>query len=87
MKRFIVLAIIAIVLVSGCTSQSFFSGYETETKAEEPDIISFTSPTILPQIIFDGENKTFHNYKTKIKVISLGAKILSRLGLEKRLFR
>ena len=56
MKRFIVLAIIAIVLVSGCTSQSFFSGYETETKAEEPDIISFTSPTILPEIIFDGDS-------------------------------
>jgi len=49
------------------------------------DKLDLTSDEL--QIIFDGENKTFHNYKTKIKVISLGAKILSRLGLEKRLFR
>jgi len=39
------------------------------------------------QEIFDGENKTFHNYKTKIKIIGFGAKILAKLGLEKRLFR
>jgi hypothetical protein len=39
------------------------------------------------QEIFDGENKTFHNYKTKIKIIGFGAKVLAKLGLEKRLFR
>lgn len=39
------------------------------------------------QEIFDGENKTFHDYKTKIKIIGFGAKILAKLGLEKRLFR
>ena len=39
------------------------------------------------QKLFDGKNKTFHDYKTKIKVIKLGAKILTYLGLEKRLFR
>lgn len=39
------------------------------------------------QAIFDGENKTFHDYKTKIKLIGLGAKVMTKLGLEKRLFR
>jgi len=37
--------------------------------------------------IFDGENKTFYDYKTKIKLVKLGTKILSKLGLEKRLIR
>jgi N-acetyl sugar amidotransferase len=39
------------------------------------------------QEIFDGENKTFHNYKNKIKLIGLGAQVMQKLGLEKRLFR
>ena len=39
------------------------------------------------QAIFDGENKTFHNYKNKIKLIGFGAKMMQKLGLEKRLFR
>jgi N-acetyl sugar amidotransferase len=39
------------------------------------------------QAIFEGENKTFHNYKNKIKLISFGAKMMQKLGLEKRLFR
>ncbi len=39
------------------------------------------------QTIFEGENKTFHNYKNKIKLIGLGASLLQKIGLEKRLFR
>ena len=39
------------------------------------------------QEIFDGDNKTFHNYKSKIKLIGLGAQVMQKLGLEKRLFR
>ena len=39
------------------------------------------------QAIFDGPNKTFHDYQNKRWVIGLGAKVLSALGLEKRLFR
>lgn len=39
------------------------------------------------QEIFDGDNKTFHNYKNKIKLIGLGAQVTQKLGLEKRLFR
>ncbi len=39
------------------------------------------------QEIFEGENKTFHDYKSKIKLIGFGAKVMMKLGLEKRLFR
>ena len=39
------------------------------------------------QEIFDGDNKTFHDYKNKIKLIGFGANIMQKLGLEKRLFR
>jgi N-acetyl sugar amidotransferase len=39
------------------------------------------------QAIFEGQNKTFHDYKSKIKIISLGTKIMTKLGFEKRLFR
>jgi N-acetyl sugar amidotransferase len=39
------------------------------------------------QQIFDGPNKTFHDYKSKIKLIGIGAKVMTKLGLEKRLFR
>jgi hypothetical protein len=39
------------------------------------------------QQIFDGKNRTFHDYKNKIKLIGFGARIMKLLGLEKRLFR
>jgi N-acetyl sugar amidotransferase len=39
------------------------------------------------QEIFEGENKTFRDYKSKIKLIKLGATVMQMLGLEKRLFR
>lgn len=39
------------------------------------------------QEIFEGENKTFHDYKNKHWLIGLGAKMMSVMGLEKRLFR
>ena len=39
------------------------------------------------QQIFDGPNKTFYDYKSKIKLIKLGAQMMQKLGLEKRLFR
>jgi N-acetyl sugar amidotransferase len=37
--------------------------------------------------IFYGENKTFHHYKNKIKLIRLAASFLHKFGIEKRLFR
>jgi len=39
------------------------------------------------QQIFDGENKTYHDYKNKRSLIGLGSKVMTLLGLEKRLFR
>lgn len=39
------------------------------------------------QEIFNGENKTFHDYKNKIKLIRFGARMMQKFGLEKRLFR
>lgn len=39
------------------------------------------------QAIFEAPNKTFRDYNNKHWVIGLGAKVLSVLGLEKRLFR
>jgi N-acetyl sugar amidotransferase len=39
------------------------------------------------QVIFKGKNKTFRDYKTKIKLIMFGSKLMQKLGLEKRLFR
>ena len=39
------------------------------------------------QNLFDGENKTYRDYKNKRSVIIFGAKIMRRLGLEKRLFK
>lgn len=37
--------------------------------------------------IFNGPNKTFHDYRNKVGVIGIGAKAMTFLGLEKRLFR
>ena len=39
------------------------------------------------QTIFEGKNKTFHDYKNKRSLIGIGAKAMKMLGLEKRLFR
>jgi N-acetyl sugar amidotransferase len=39
------------------------------------------------QTIFEGENKTYHDYKNKKAIIDLGARLMKLFGLEKRLFR
>ena len=39
------------------------------------------------QKYFDGENKTYRDYKNKRKLIGAGATTMRVLGLEKRLFR
>lgn len=38
------------------------------------------------QSIFEGENKTYKNYRNKRPLIGLGYQILKKLGIEKRLF-
>ena len=37
--------------------------------------------------IFNGNNKSFHDYKNKYRIFSLGGKILNLLGLERRQYR
>lgn len=39
------------------------------------------------QEIFEGENKTYNDYKNKRALIGVGAQVMQKLGLEKRLFR
>jgi len=39
------------------------------------------------QAIFDGENKTYHSYRNKRFLIGIGSRVMSFLGLERRLFR
>ena len=39
------------------------------------------------QEIFEGENKSFRDYKSKIKLINFGAKVMQMLNSETRLFR
>lgn len=39
------------------------------------------------QDIFNGPNKTFRDYKNKMGIIKLGAQVMQKLGMEKRLFR
>ena len=47
--------------------------------------LSITSSQL--QEIFDGPNKTYRDYKNKRWIIKLGANVMQRLGMEKRLFR
>ena len=39
------------------------------------------------QAIFDGDNKTCSNYKNKRFLIGIGSRVMSAIGLERRLFR
>lgn len=39
------------------------------------------------QEIFDGPNKTYHDYKNKRRLIGLGSTVLAKLGLERRLIK
>jgi putative aminotransferase len=39
------------------------------------------------QEMFDGENKSFHDYKNKYKIFHLGGKLLNLIGLERRQYR
>ena len=39
------------------------------------------------QTIFEGENKTYKDYKNKKVILNLGKNVMRLLGLEKRLFR
>lgn len=72
----------ALERISSPEMDEHFLQQEFEYVAHKLDL---TVPEL--QAIFDAPNKTFHDYKNKRWVIGLGAKVLSALGLEKRLFR
>ncbi len=73
---------------------------EAITRISKPELDEFTMKlefeyvankldlTVLQlQEIFEGENKTYHDYKNKQHLVNLGARIMTKLGMEKRLFR
>lgn len=39
------------------------------------------------QAIFDGDNRTYHDYRNKRALIGFGAAMMQKLGMERRLFR
>lgn len=39
------------------------------------------------QALFDGENKTYRDYKNKMGLITMGTRVMRLLGLEKRVIR
>ena len=47
--------------------------------------LDFTKAELLE--IFEGENRTYREYKNKIGIIKLGAGVMQKFGLERRLFR
>jgi N-acetyl sugar amidotransferase len=49
------------------------------------DKLDMTSQEL--QTLFEGPNKTYHDYKSKVGLIKMGAQMMQKLGLEKRLFR
>ncbi|MCE0946773.1 LPS biosynthesis protein, partial [Pseudomonas asiatica] len=65
----------------GSLFQSFLKS-EFEYVAHKLDL---TVPEL--QGIFEGQNKTFRAYKNKRFLIGIGARVLSAIGLERRLFR
>ncbi|HCQ14078.1 MAG TPA: LPS biosynthesis protein, partial [Flavobacterium sp.] len=49
------------------------------------DKLGFTRKEL--EELFDGENKTYRDYKNKRNLIGLGTLLIRKYGLEKRLFR
>ena len=39
------------------------------------------------KMIFQGENKSLKDYKSKLKLVNFSARVMSKLGLERRLYR
>jgi len=72
----------AIERISKPEMESYFLEREFEYVANKLDL---TVKEL--QVIFTGENKTFRDYKNKYFLIGIGAKIMQKLGLERRLFR
>ena len=72
----------ALVRIAKPEMDEHFLNQEFEYVANKLDLT-----TIELRQLFDGQNKTFNNYKNKKWVIDFGAKAQRILGMEKRLFR
>jgi hypothetical protein len=54
MKKNLIFVLVLVLLVSGCASQdALFSGYDAEIQTESADIISISSPKIIPSLIYN----------------------------------
>jgi N-acetyl sugar amidotransferase len=62
---------------------------DEETMAREFEYVATKLGWMVAEFedIFNGENKSFRDYKNKLFLIKLGARISNILGLEKRIFR
>jgi N-acetyl sugar amidotransferase len=72
----------AIERISSSEMGEHFLKLEFEFVAHKLDL---TVPEL--QAIFDGSNKTFRDYRNKRWLIGIGASVMRRLGMERRLFR
>jgi N-acetyl sugar amidotransferase len=72
----------ALVRIAKPEMDEHFLNQEFEYVANKLDLT-----TIELRQLFDGQNKTFNNYKNKKWIIDFGAKAQRILGMEKRLFR
>jgi len=62
---------------------------DEQTMANEFEYVAQKLDLTVPELqeIFEGENKSYRDYKNNIKLISLGTKVSQMLGIEKRVFR
>lgn len=72
----------ALARISKSEMDEFFLEQEFEYVAHKLDLAVDEL-----QALFDGPKKTFRNYKNKRDLISFGATVMRKLGLEKRLLR
>jgi N-acetyl sugar amidotransferase len=72
----------AIVRLSRPEMDEHFLNREFEYVANKLDLSSDEL-----RLLFNGSNKTYHDYKNRRALIGLGSSAMQRLGMEKRLFR
>ncbi len=62
---------------------------DEQTMAKEFEYVAKKLDLTVPELqeLFEGENKTYRDYKNNMGLITLGTKVSQMLGIEKRLFR
>lgn len=62
---------------------------DEETMAKNFEYVAKKLDLTVPELqeIFEGENKTYRDYKNNMALITLGVKVSQMLGIEKRVFR